>query len=280
MRNIHGEDLAARLTHQVKTIEIEQTAGLYAVRTNPACQRMVAGPKIGTCGFGLAKARYAQSFSYVEVQHTFYQPPRLSTLERWRAEMPADFEFTLKAWQLITHDSKSPTYRRLKKKLTDSEKHQAGYFRSNEIVMEGWETTRAAASALRAKTILFQCPASFRQSIENITNLEQFFSSIDRRNLNLCWEPRGDWDSGLVRSICNALDLWHVVDPFVCKTTTTERCYFRLHGRNGWRYQYEPHELEELASSLPKHTDCYVFFNNSKMTEDALAFCNLLRSLD
>lgn len=264
----------------MKTIAIEQTERLDRSSSPDACKRVIVGTKIGTCGFGLAKPRYAQSFSCVEVQHTFYQPPRLSTLERWRAEMPADFEFTVKAWQLITHDSKSPTYRRLKKKLKDSEKHQAGYFRSTEIVMEAWDTTLASAKALRAEKLLFQCPASFRQSAENISNLEKFFSSIDRRNLTLCWEPRGDWDSGLVRSICSAFNWWHVVDPFVCRTTTPERCYFRLHGRNGWRYQYEPHELEELASSLSKQRDGYVFFNNSKMTEDALAFCNILYSSD
>lgn len=269
--------MKASKSHEVKTIAIEQTERLQ--RASPlACTRAIAGTKVGTCGFGVAKTRYA--FSCVEVQHTFYQPPQLSTLERWRAEMRPDFEFTVKAWQLITHDSKSPTYRRLKKKLTDSEKRQAGYFRSTEIVMEAWKTTLASLKALRAKTILFQCPASFRQSVENISNLEKFLSSIDRRNLNLCWEPRGDWDSSLVSSICNALDLWHVVDPFVCKTTTPERCYFRLHGRNGWRYQYEHYELQELASSLSKHRDGYVFFNNSKMTEDALAFCNILYGSD
>jgi uncharacterized protein YecE (DUF72 family) len=237
----------------------------------------VAGEaKIGTCGFGLAKAKYALSFQCVEVQQTFYQPPRLSTLARWRAEMPADFEFVVKAWQLITHDARSPTYRRLKKKLTESEKREAGSFRSTEIVGEAWETTLASARALQAETILSQCPASFRQSHENIARLEKFFARIDRRDLNLCWEPRGDWDIALVGAICAALELWHVVDPFVDKTATPDRCYFRLHGRAGWRSQYEEGELEELAEAIPEDRACYVFFNNRTMTEDALRFCRLL----
>ncbi len=53
--------------------------------------------KVGCCGFPIARARYAQQFPVVEVQDTFYQPPAHKTLERWRAEVPADFEFTLKA---------------------------------------------------------------------------------------------------------------------------------------------------------------------------------------
>lgn len=235
--------------------------------------------KVGTCGFGLSQADYASAFSCVEVQHTFYQPPQRTTLERWRNQMPEDFEFTLKAWQLITHDAKSPTYRRLKRKLTDTERRGAGYFRSTSIVREGWEATLESARALRARTILFQCPASFRQTPENILNLETFFTSIDRNDLNLCWEPRGSWDSSVVRSICVKLQLTHVVDPFVTKTMTPNDGYFRLHGRSGWRYQYDANELEELAAIVNKQKSSYVFFNNSKMTEDALRFCSLKNAL-
>ena len=240
------------------------------------CREVSGGARVGTSGFGLAQADYARTFSCVEVQHTFYQPPKLSTLERWRALMPPDFEFVLKAWQLITHDARSPTYRRLKLKLSDIEKEEAGYFRDSVIVRQAWETTLASARALKARTILFQCPASFRQTKEHIANPKKFVASIDREGLNLGWEPRGDWDGAVVKSICDELGLWHVVDPFVNKTTTSNRPYFRLHGRNGWRYQYEDGELEELALALPKRKGSYVFFNNSKMTEDALRFCKLL----
>ena len=92
----------------------------------------------------------------------------------------------------------------------------------------------------------------------------------------MCWEPRGEWDAGVVRSICVSLELCHVVDPFIGTTVTPDKYYFRLHGRSGWRYQYELGELKELAASLVKSKRGYVFFNNSKMTEDALKFCKLL----
>lgn len=240
------------------------------------CREVTVGARVGTCGFGLAQAEYARAFKCVEVQHTFYQPPQLKTLERWRAQMPSGFEFVIKAWQLITHDARSPTYRRLKRELSAGEKEGAGYFRNSAIVKEAWETTLASAKALRARTILFQCPASFTQTAENIANLEKFFSALDRQNLNLGWEPRGSWESDVVKSICDELRLWHVVDPFLDKTTTPKRSYFRLHGRGGWRYQYEDGELEELARILGKRAKGYVFFNNYKMTEDALKFCKLL----
>lgn len=233
--------------------------------------------KIGTSGFRIPKVEYAQLLSCVEIQQTFYQPPQASTLERWRAETPLEFEFTLKAWQLITHEAKSPTYKRLKKKLSELEKQETGYFKSTSIVKEAWETTLACAKALQAKTILFQCPASFKQTRENISNLEKFFSSINRGKLNFCWEPRGVWDNTVVKSICAELNLWHVVDPFVGRTVTPGKCYFRLHGRKGWRYKYDEGELEELAAMLPENHSSYVFFNNIHMTEDALKFQEIIK---
>jgi uncharacterized protein YecE (DUF72 family) len=243
---------------------------------NPSCRKAARALKVGTCGFGLGKEAYARVFSCVEIQHTFYHPPQIKTLERWRKELSANFEFTLKAWQLITHDARSPTYRRLKRTLSETEKQESGYFRTTAIVNEAWETSLASAKALQAKTILFQCPASFTPTEENIANMERFFCSINRNDLNLCWEPRGNWDSALVRSICTRLGLRHVVDPFVATTETPGNCYFRLHGRNGWRYQYETGELEDLADTVLKSEAGYVFFNNSKMTDDALEFCRIL----
>lgn len=228
--------------------------------------------QIGTCGFRSSKEEYVQLLSCVEIQHTFYQPPQIATLERWRKEVPADFEFMLKAWQLITHESKSPTYKRLKKKLSENELRDAGYFKPTTVVNEAWKTTLACAKALKAKTVLFQCPASFKPTEENISNLKNFFSAAARGKLNFCWEPRGDWDDNIVKGICDDFDIWHVVDPFAKQTVTPDKCYYRLHGRTGWRYKYEVGELEELVSLLPAKKLSYVFFNNIQMIEDAVTF--------
>jgi uncharacterized protein YecE (DUF72 family) len=208
----------------------------------------------------------------VEVQHTFYQPPQIATLEKWRAEAPDGFEFTLKAWQLITHQATSPTYRRLKRELSEKEKETCGFFRPSRIVKEAWQVTYECARALQAGTLLFQCPASFRPTKANIENMRKFFARIKRKGLTFCWEPRGEWPREVVKDLCDELDLWHVVDPFAARTVTPDRCYFRLHGRGGWRYSYEDVELEELYSMLPEGKLSYVFFNNIKMGEDAVRF--------
>lgn len=229
--------------------------------------------RIGTCGFGrVRQSDHVQTFSTVEIQHTFYQPPMLSTLEKWRAEAPDDFEFTLKAWQVITHEATSPTYKRIKKEFSQTEYEEAGFFKPTMIVKSALDLTLGCAKALRARTILFQCPARFQPLPENILNLKRFFSEIDRDDMNFVWEPRGEWDDRTIKEICDELQLWHCVDPFARPTVTSDRVYYRLHGIPRWRYTYEDGELEELAASLPRNKLCYVFFNNITMKEDALRF--------
>lgn len=234
--------------------------------------------KTGCCGFRLAQSEYTARLPVVEVQQTFYQPPQLKTLERWRAEAPPGFEFTLKAWQLITHEARSPTYRRLKRELTEKEKAEAGSFRPSAIVREAWKMTLGCAEALKASRILFQCPSSFTPTAEHVSDLRSFFAGIERpRRLVCLWEPRGKWPEKLIAELCRELDLTHVVDPFAARTVTPGRCYYRLHGRGGWRYQYEDDELAELITMLPPKGVSYVFFNNVRMFDDAERFLNMLR---
>lgn len=225
----------------------------------------------------MQKGEYALLFPVVEVQQTFYQPPQIKTLARWREEVPPEFEFTLKAWQLITHEARSPTYKRLKTKLSEEEREECGSFRLSSTVKDAWKTTLDCAEALAARRVLFQCPASFVPTRENLARMRKFFTTVKRGGLQFLWEPRGDWPTATLISLCQELDLVHVVDPFSARTVTPEFCYFRLHGRKGWRHVYEDDELEELVEMLAGSKTAYVLFNNLRMVEDAARFQELIR---
>jgi uncharacterized protein YecE (DUF72 family) len=47
---------------------------------------------------------YAQRFSTVEINYTFYRMPTVRTLQGWAKEAPEGFAFTLKAPRRITHE--------------------------------------------------------------------------------------------------------------------------------------------------------------------------------
>jgi len=238
--------------------------------------------KLGMCGFTIGAAAYFKRFRVVEVQQTFYDPPPMSTLEKWRAQAPAGFEFTMKAWQVITHVGTSRTYRRLRRPFSDRERAEAGAFRLNLTTRAAWKTTFEAARSLRATAILFQCPASFRATEENVVAMRRFFATIDRLDgIRLVWEPRGAWPDELVLSLCRDLGLMHAVDPFIRPSLTPERLYWRLHGNRSHYASYTDDELRQIIAWLPADpaVDAYVLFNNIPRVKDVQRFRELAAAL-
>lgn len=245
---------------------------------------MAEPPLIGCCGWREARARYFEHFPVVELQDAFYEPPAIPLATKWRNLAPPSFRFCVKAWQLITHTPKSPTYRRLKSRLSTTEAELTGSFKPTEQVWLAWERTEGVARALRASVVLFQCPKSFEPTAEHISSFREFFSRVQKNEFRLAWEPRGDWPSELVAELCGQFDLLHCVDPFEREAVQGDSLYWRLHGRGGYSYRYSDLELAQLSEKLKRDEErttgpSYVLFNNVWMKEDAQRFQTLIRPL-
>ncbi len=230
---------------------------------------------MGCCGFARKLEEYARELHVVEVQQTFYQPPQVRTAEGWRRRVPEGFIFTLKAWQLVTHPPTSPTYRRLRRPIPSSRVDRYGSFAPTEEVDQAWARTLEVARALGAAVVVFQCPASFTPTPAHVENLQRFFRRAPRDGLRFAWEPRGSWPEGLVRQLCQELDLIHCTDPLTAPSVYGRVRYYRLHGRTGYRYRYTEEDLQQLRGHC--RAPAYVLFNNVSMWEDALRFRDLLR---
>ena len=113
---------------------------------------------------------------------------------------------------------------------------------------------------------------------KNIKNLKQFFSHIERGEHVLAWEPRGSWLPKDIEFLCRELYLVHVVDPFVSSQTYGDMSYYRLHGRNRYRYKYTRDDLKLLKEYVQMAKNCYVMFNNVDMFRDAMAFKEMIRA--
>ena len=223
--------------------------------------------RAGTCGFGRRPEEDYRDLSVVEVQQTLYHPPRLTTAQRWRADAPEDFEFTLEAFNAITHSPVSPNARR--KRNHDHDRARVGDFRDTPVVRRAWKTTLEVARTLDATFVIFQCPARFRPTEENIDRLWRFFEWAHRDRLRFGWEPRGPgWTDDLVRRICVELSLTHVVDPFERATMRGRPPYFRLHGIGGHGHRYTDEELGRLRDMCTADVT-YCMFNNASKTDDA-----------
>lgn len=235
--------------------------------------------KVGVCGFPRSHSVIFANFKLVEVQTTFYKPVLKSTAERWRRAAPEDFEFTLKAWQLITHEPRSPTYRKAKLKIDASKVSRYGLFRPTKEVFEAWSATEEIRRALDSRIVVFQSPASFVESAEHIKNMHDFFHSIeiDRGDTIMVWEPRGEWKRSTISTICEELNLVHCVDPFADQPVSgTDFGYLRLHGsppgRRMYHYSYTEADLQFLYERCRYFSQVYILFNNYTMFDDALKF--------
>lgn len=134
--------------------------------------------KVGCCSFPVKREQYFQDFKLVEIQRTFYKLPQLWTVEKWWEEAPSKFEFVVKAWKLITHPATSPTYRKVGLKIVEKSKNKYGYFQPTAEVRKAWEGVKRVAQSLKSKVILFQTPASFKPTQENISNLRSFLAGF------------------------------------------------------------------------------------------------------
>ena len=198
-----------------------------------------------------------ETFPVVEIQQTFYDPPAPRTMLGWRETAPDGFEFTMKAWQVITHRSTSRTYWRNEEAAQRRRRDLVGGFQVTEPVLRARQTTVGAARIVRARSILFQCPASFRATDGNLEAMRRFFLEIERPDgLPLLWESRGPWPPDVLKGICRELTLVDVVDPFVRETTTDA-------------------ELRELVSRVRDRTVAYVIFNNIPRVAGAQRFLRM-----
>lgn len=209
--------------------------------------------------------RYFENYGLVELNSTFYEYPRLETVEGWREKAPENFEFTVKAHQDISHKSK---------------------MKLDEVSLKAFERIKQICKTLKAGILVIQTPGSFRP--DKLGDAEKFFKSVNREDLVLVWETRGvEWEKPEVYErldqVLSSLDIVHVTDPFkILPAYTSRTAYFRLHGlgKELYYYQYSDMELRKLKDIVKPFEEegktVYVLFNNLSMFEDGLRFMEYL----
>lgn len=236
---------------------------------------------VGCCGWSYLRPKdfnikdyshtlvaYARLFNMVEVNSTFYRIPRLATAQNWRDLVDREykgFEFTVKCSQIITHKA-----------------------RFSEASFSAYEQTKEICKALKAELLLFQSPAGFKASDENINRMSRFFKKVKKEGLVFVWEPRGDWydEPDKILNLCKEFNIIHCVDPFRNETVFFGKeglTYFRLHGFGSpsmYNYQFSKEELNTLLKKCKdlenKTSVIYVLFNNAACYEDGIKFREML----
>jgi len=208
---------------------------------------------------------YSRYFNTVEINSTFYRPCAPKTAESWAKRTPEDFEFTVKAWQQFTHAKAQWT-------PADVEEFQSGI--------------QPLIEAGKLGCVLFQFPASFRNSPETLDRLKSLLERF--RDSPKAVELRhASWNEAWP-----ALQSFGAVPAFIDEPKFKDSIrqefepeagrflYLRFHGRKfdkWWRhehrnerydYLYKPEELQPYVVRLKSVLDnkavqrAYIFFNN------------------
>lgn len=180
---------------------------------------------------------YAQHFSTVEINNTFYRMPAESMLAHWAQQVPDHFRFTLKAPRRITHE----------KRLHEAESDVTELLR------------RAGVLGAKLGVVLFQLPPYVRKDLPRLRGFLELIPASRRVAFEFrhaSWHDDEEVYAALRRhdAMLAVTDTDEGDTPFVA----TSNCgYLRLR-----RTHYEDNELAAWAARIAeKALPCtYVYF--------------------
>ena len=179
---------------------------------------------------------YADRFSTVEINNTFYRMPAESMLARWAEEVPGHFAFTLKAPRRITHE----------KRLKEAGQEAAEFLK------------RAAALGDKLGVLLFQLPPNLKKDMSRLREFLDVLPSAGRYAFefrNDSWQDEEVYEALRARNamLC-VTDTDEGDTPFI---TTSDWGYIRLR-----RTHYDTADLSAWVERIAAQSlsRAYVYF--------------------
>ncbi|MGR9116280.1 MAG: DUF72 domain-containing protein [Gammaproteobacteria bacterium] len=191
---------------------------------------------------------YAERFSSVEINGTFYRLQKPDTFKKWFDESPATFKFTLKANRYLTHN----------KKLIAPE---ASVF---------IEENHAEALNGKLAAVLWQLPGRLKKNMDRLNAFiaalrqwPQVKHVIEFRHPSWFDEETADCLAAADIAVCQSdAESWPFWDCI-----TSNLVYIRLHGHTQtYVSSYSHYELaqwaEKIGDWLKQGRDVHVYFDN------------------
>lgn len=194
---------------------------------------------------------YSDIFNFVEVNSTFYMYPDQRLVESWRRMAPADFTFSLRCHQDLTH--------RIGLQPVDQ-------------AFEVFYRMKVYCDILQAPFLVLETAATQTFDNKTVKAARDFFSSVSQGNVKIVWEYRAPvtpqidslmQDFGIVKSV----DL-SIQKPLL----ESEVVYSRVFGKGKHNlYQFTDDELVEIEQNATKsHAKMIaVSFHGARMYNDA-----------
>lgn len=197
---------------------------------------------------------YSSLFNSVEINSTFYKVPMPATFEKWSAEVPESFRFTMKLWREITHA-----------KYLDFHTADVDLF-YNAINRTG----------NKKGCLLIQFPGSI--TIDSYAQVEQLLTQCKQLDPDMQWRiavefRSNSWYIGETYELLDQYDASLVLhDIPKSKNELLNKAagfvYIRFHGVNGdYKGSYTDDQLgsqcQKIRNWLNDGKDVYAYFNNT-----------------
>ena len=201
---------------------------------------------------------YATRLNTVEVNFTFRQLVKETTVEKWIAETPKHFRFTIKAHQVLTHI----------KRLKGAE----------EFLLRFLGTLEALERAHKLGPVLFQLPPNFKvdQAV-----LSEFLKALPRsvraafEFRHASWFDEATWQTLRERNI--ALCVAESEERDTPDVLTADYAYYRYR-----KPIYSTEERKAMVGRIQQHLaegrDVFAYFKHEETPEGALYAVDVLES--
>jgi uncharacterized protein YecE (DUF72 family) len=193
---------------------------------------------------------YASKLNAVEVNFSFRQLVKETTIQNWLADTPEHFRFTMKAHQVMTHI----------KRLKDA----------GEFLKRFLTTLEAIERAGRLGPILFQLPPNFKA---DHTVLAEFLQNLPRvvraafEFRHQSWWADATWETLRARNI--ALCVAESEERDTPDVVTADYAYYRYR-----KPSYTPEERAAMVARMKEHLaagrDVFAYFKHEETPEGAL----------
>ena len=189
---------------------------------------------------------YANQFSSVEINATFYRLPTENMVENWREKAPDNFIFAVKGSRFITQ----------MKKLNVTKDSISIFFKRIKPLRE------------HLGPILWQLPPTLHR---DVPRLERFLDRVPTNFRHAVEFRHPSWIDDEVFDVLRAHNAAHVSVSSMRMpmdfTVTTDFIYIRFHGlQGGAAHDYTREELDPWAehcqAALRQNKTVYAYFNN------------------
>jgi len=201
---------------------------------------------------------YATKLNAVEVNFTFRQLVKETTVENWIAETPPHFRFTIKAHQVLTH------IKRLKA--------------TEQFLHRFLSTLEALERVQRLGPVLFQLPPNFKVDQQV---LSEFLTALPRsvraafEFRHASWFDEATWQTLRERNV--ALCVAETEERDTPDVVTADFAYYRYR-----KPSYTPEERKAMVERIQQHLaagrDVFAYFKHEDTPEGALYAVDVLHA--